>query len=301
MYKICIIGSSDIIEKHLNAAKANKFELLSITSLKKNSKNCIKLKKKFSIKKYYNNWKNCIDESSQQKNICFLVAPRIQDTIKVLNYISKFNKPILVEKPVSIISKKFKEIKLKKNIFVGYNRLFYENIKYLKIIQKSNSLVTVTCAENNKKSFLKNSCHIISILFFLYGKLNLIRLVKNQNSIFCVFKTKNNSIVNLSIIFNTNCRFSINVKSKTQNIELSPIEKLVEYGSIKKLNTKTGKIYFLKIKKIITENNKHFKPGFNEQYKVFKKFCKNKNIKFINTIDFSKKIIKISEKILGKI
>ena len=300
MYKICIIGSSDIIEKHLLAAKANAFKLYSITSLKKKSKNCIKIKKKFSIQKYYTNWKKCIDESSKQKNICFLVAPRIQDNIKVLNYISKFNKPILVEKPISITSKNFRYIKSKNNIFVGYNRIFYKNIKYLKRYSKRNSLISVTCAEKNKKTFMTNSCHIISILLFLYGKLNLIKLIKNKNSIIGIFRCKNNSILNLNIIFNVNCKFSIQIKSQSQNIELSPIEKLTEYGDIKIVKTKIGKLYSLKIKQIIDETNKLYKPGFFEQYRIFKKFCKNPKLKFVNTIGFSEKIIRLSEKLLSK-
>ena len=71
MYKLCIIGSSDIIPKHICAAQKNKFELYSITSLKYNSLNAQKIKKKFKIKKFYSNWKQCVNESAKIKNICF--------------------------------------------------------------------------------------------------------------------------------------------------------------------------------------------------------------------------------------
>ena len=153
----------------------------------------------------------------------------------------------------------------------------------------------------NKKTFMTNSCHIISILLFLYGKLNLIKLIKNKNSIIGIFRCKNNSILNLNIIFNVNCKFSIQIKSQSQNIELSPIEKLIEYGDIKIIKTKIGKLYSLKIKnKQLMKLINFIKPGFFEQYKIFKKFCKNPKLKFVNTIGFSEKIIRLSEKLISK-
>jgi hypothetical protein len=75
---------------------------------------------------------------------------------------------------------------------------------------------------------------------------------------------------------------------------------LTEYGDIKIVKTKIGKLYSLKIKQVIDETSRHYKPGFFEQYRMFKKFCKNPKLKFVNTIHFSEKIIRLSEKLLSK-
>ena len=50
MYNLCIIGSSDIVSKHLTAARNNGFKLYAITSLKHNSNNARNLKRKRFIR-----------------------------------------------------------------------------------------------------------------------------------------------------------------------------------------------------------------------------------------------------------
>ena len=52
MYKLCIIGSSDIIPKHIYAAQKNKFKVHSITSLNFNLMPK-KLKKDLRLKNFF--------------------------------------------------------------------------------------------------------------------------------------------------------------------------------------------------------------------------------------------------------
>ncbi len=298
MYNLCIIGSSDIVSKHLTAARNNGFKLYAITSLKHNSNNARNLKRKFKIKKFFSDWKTCIKTCSKIKNISFLVAPRIEDTIKVLNYISNFDKPIIVEKPISTDIKKLKRIK-NKNFFVGYNRIFYKSVNYIKekyLNKKNRSVLNVLCPEKNKKSFITNSCHIISILIYLFGDLNVQIIKKNKKVILCVLKNKNVHI-NLSVVFNAPANFKIDFFIENTHLKLSPVEELTEYKGLKKIQKKNFNLYKPILTKSINDYDIYLKPGFNAQYKLFKKFCDKKKIKIPNTYNFAEKILKICLKI----
>ena len=303
MYKLCIIGSSDIIPKHICAAQKNKFQIHSITSLKYNSLNAKRIKIKYKISKFYADWRKCIDESSQINNICFLVAPRIEDTVKVLNYIAKFNKPTLVEKPVALNLKNLNKIKNKGN-FVGYNRIFYKTVNYLKTQIKTKKLsekvlVNVVCSERNIKTFVSNSCHIISILIYLFGKLNLKYKKANNKMISCNIENKKVHI-NLSVIFNTPSNFKIEIYSNKSYLNLTPIEELREYKTLKKIKKRNLNIYKPLMRKYIDDYDINLKPGFYYQYKLFKKFCKNQNTNIHNSMDFAKNVISLCEEITKK-
>ena len=65
----------------------------------------------------------------------FLLAPRIQDTPKVLLECSKYNRKILVEKPIANSSNKILKVRNKQNILLVIIN-FYENVKYFKYIVK---------------------------------------------------------------------------------------------------------------------------------------------------------------------
>jgi len=298
MLKLCVIGSSKIIDHHLIVAKKLGFSLYAIASTKKNSLNVKKKFKKFKIKKIFSNHNQLIKETCKLKNTCYLVAPRIKDTVKVLSDLELVNSPILVEKPISIISKKFtKKLIMKKNIFVGYNRIFYETTRYLKTINIKNSLIDVTCPEKNKYSFLTNSCHIISILLYVFNDLKIIKKIKSKQFINVIFKSKRNNYINLCLYYNLKTNFKIEIKNSDFFISQSPIEIIKEYKKIKTIKKRGRNFYYPKLNKNINCDEK-FKPGFMRQMKEFKKFATNKNFKIDNNILFAKKVMKICNQIL---
>ena len=294
MSKLCVIGSSSIISKHLVAAKANKFKLFSISSTRKNSLNSKNLKRKFKIRKYISDWKKCVDESAKNKDVFFLIAPRVRDTIKVLNYVLKYKRPVLVEKPITIFRKNFDKIK-RGSILVGYNRIFYKTVNHLKKYNFKNSLITVVCPEKNTKTFMSNSCHIVSILLYLFNDLKLIKKKKRKNFVFCSLIDKNNNLINFNIVFKTSTNFSIKIKNKETVFELSPIEELKIFKGVKIIKKKNMNIYEPKLKKKIDDYHRIYKPGFYEQFNYFKKI--ERRVK-INSVNFAKKVIALSEKLI---
>ena len=299
MSKLCIIGSSNIVSQHLQAARHVGFSLHSISSLNIKSKNTLILKKQFKIKKVYSDWSQCVEESGKIKDMSFLIAPRIKDTIKVLKKVIKFKKPILVEKPVADDVKYFdKKIDNSQNIFVGYNRIFYKTVNYLKKNLSSLSLINVNCPESNRKTFITNSCHIISILLHCFGDLKIIKKYKRKNHLICILKNSNNVLINLNVVYGSPSNFSILANFKNKKIELSPIEELFVFEKIKLIKKKNYNFYQPIIKKTIKEYGKKFKPGFILQYKEFLKFSQNKRYRIKNNITFAKRVLSLTKEIV---
>ena len=89
--KIAIIGTSEITNKHIDAFKNYKKNIFSISSTRKNSKNLLKFKKKYKIKKIYKNWKEGIQNAKRVKNLAFFITSRVEDNKKILEECCKTN------------------------------------------------------------------------------------------------------------------------------------------------------------------------------------------------------------------
>jgi DNA polymerase III epsilon subunit-like protein len=87
----------------------------------------------------------------------------------------------------------------------------------------------------------------------------------------------------------------IKINDKKKIYKLSPLEKLTIYDKIITKNINGINSYHPNIHRIKLENTK-FKPGFDKQYKEFKKFVKGKVLPKANLV-ISKQIIKLCNKI----
>ena len=207
---------------------------------------------------------------------------------------------ILIEKPVFIKSSEFdKFIKYKNNIFVGYNRIYYKGVDELKkiILKEQPNTISIQCPELNKKNIELNTCHVISILYYLFGSITLIKKLKNKNGIFCIFKSKKNIPIFINISFGSPDNFSFELSFAKHRAILKPIEILTVYNKLNRTKYKNYNVYEPNILKQINEHKEtNLKPGFNEQYSNFKSFLQNKKAKYLNIQD-SKEIILICNKI----
>ena len=297
--KFGIIGTSRITYDHIKVIKVLGHDILFISSTRKKSKKLEALSKKHKIKKIFFNWKEAIKFSKNVKNFNFLITSRINDNFKVLKECIKTNSFIFIEKPVFLKSKDFIKFQKNKKIFVGYNRIFYNNIKKLKkkIWKKKNLNIIVKCPEDNYQNIIKNSCHIFSILKFLFGDLRLILSQKNKNYINCFLKNENNCSFYLSFNMKNTDNFSVEIFDKKKRYVLSPIEYLKVFDKIKIKKITNNYTYSPQTSLTMNEFKENkFKPGFKSQIEEFAEFTRGKKI--VNNINFSKKIVQLCEKIL---
>ena len=147
--KLLIIGSSLIVNEHIKSAIKAGFDLYSLNSTIQNSENEKKYYKKYKFIKKFENWRVALRTVKNDKNIAILLAPRIKDNFKILTKVLEGKNFIFSEKPVSVKQKQLQKlIKFNNRIFVGYNRIFYRNINYLKRINKNPSSEIVKFTEN---------------------------------------------------------------------------------------------------------------------------------------------------------
>tara|TARA_B100000989_G_C19532992_1_gene471312 strand:- start:13289 stop:14194 length:906 start_codon:yes stop_codon:yes gene_type:complete len=301
MFKILFIGSSKIVEEHIKVALELKFKLFSLNSTRLNSKNEFFINKKYKFEKKFNNWKSAVDYSANKKNIVFFIASRIEDTENILKYCSKFKNKIFVEKPITY---KNKIITFNKNIFVGYNRLFFNSLKKINKTYINKFYCNVVISYTIFDEVKMNISHLLSILLYLFGDLKILRKIKNGNNINIILRDKKKNLIFFNILNTSTDSYSINIISKKINYVFKPLEILNIYNSIKRnyFSGNKKKLYVtqLLIKKFNEFESNNFKPGFLNQMINFKNFCYKKNKKIFNNINFANKVINLSHKILKR-
>ena len=301
MFKILFIGSSKIVEEHIKVALELKFKLFSLNSTRLNSKNEFFINKKYKFEKKFNNWKSAVDYSANKKNIVFFIASRIEDTENILKYFSKFKNKIFVEKPITY---KNKIITFNKNIFVGYNRLFFNSLKKINKTYINKFYCNVVISYTIFDEVKMNISHLLSILLYLFGDLKILRKIKNGNNINIILRDKKKNLIFFNILNTSTDSYSINIISKKINYVFKPLEILNIYNSIKRnyFSGNKKKLYVtqLLIKKFNEFESNNFKPGFLNQMINFKNFCYKKNKKIFNNINFANKVINLSHKMLKR-
>ena len=295
--KILIIGSSKIVEEHIKSALYNKIGLYSLNSTRKNSTNEVYLKKKFKFEKNFDDWKLALKSLKNKKNVIIFLAPRIKDNFEILKECIKYKNFIFTEKPISTNLIKLRSLKSGRKIFVGFNRLFYNSIKYLKKNIKKPTSVIVKFTEKKIDQISTNSVHIFAIIIYLFGELKVKNkhIYKSSSTLFTL--SKKGVPIYFSFSKNSPELFSIDINTENKRYLLKPIEILTIYKKIKKKYINGNKrllvpteVPYLKIDEYSTKN---FKPGFINQMKHLKKFVVKKQ-KIFNDISMLKNTLKLA-------
>ena len=231
--RLLIIGSSLIVHEHIKSAIKAGFDLYSLNSTRPNSLNENKIYKKYNFSTKFKNWKDALNSCKNNKDIGILLTPRIKDNFRILKHALKGRNYIFSEKPISRNSNDLKKlIRFNNRVFIGYNRIHYNGVKYLKKNLKNPSSVVIKFTENNFKNIFINSIHIISITNYLFGNIKKIKKIKKNNSITLLSKNKKGTPINFIFTKKSPETFSIDILDNNKRYLLKPLEKLSVYEKI---------------------------------------------------------------------
>lgn len=307
--KLGYIGSGPISNFHIPALRRNNFKVLSLFS-RQNSTRISDFSKKFKLPKPSLNLKDFITKSKEVD--CFVIAIKTEFTQSLLKKIMSLNKPILVEKPGAIYSKDLKILKKNKNkkLFFAYNRRFYYSVSQaLKFVNNHNYTLTnvkIPDSINTWHQFRINGCHVIDLLFFLFGDLKLLNVYstknKNKNGIMFSARSKKDHLISVLLNWGSPDNFEISINADKKKFELKPIE-IGKYYENLKIIQPTKKIplrmYTPETKFTFSpKRNFNIKPGFSEQYKEFYDYIKGKKIKKLCTLNQAIRVLEFIEKII---
>tara|TARA_X000000950_G_scaffold136946_1_gene170221 strand:- start:356 stop:1294 length:939 start_codon:yes stop_codon:yes gene_type:complete len=281
--------------EHAKCLKSLGINISSVIS-SKDSKTVDKFRILFDIKYKFSNYK----EALLHKDIwdAAIICCNEKFIFSYLEKLSKTGKPLLVEKPVTSDFKELKKIIRNKNIRVGFNRRFYNNVSYLKsdlknknvdlvkvCIPESSGLETTKTERALPKLVYSNSIHVFDLLLYLFGDISWLSAVKSkkqENLTSCSVLGVNEKKMNISLDlpFNYPENFSITIYAQKIKYVLKPIETLRVYKGMdiqESTDHTSNRVYKPRLQSLIELKTKDkFKLGLLEQDKSFIEFCSSK-------------------------
>ena len=314
--RIAFIGSGKVSKFHIDAALEAGFTVTAISATDK-SKSALELSKKYSITNYFEQTEELLSSNLYD---CISVVTPPDVSVKLIGLISKKNIPAMIEKPGALDSASLNEYIQIKNIFVSYNRRYYETICELESIKTNNpgvfqfSVIELSDLSSNffldiKDTILNNSVHMLDLLIYLIGKCDLRDPVysKTNHNLNCRIFHADNYTGNINLSFNSKKNTSIEFENFDLNIQISPLERLQKSNSFKIISPELNYAYtkyktvfenLSEPSEIIESGN--LKPGFLGQYSDFYQFCNSgvKPKKLASLAD-AENVLKLAEFIIG--
>lgn len=281
--KLVFIGSGNITPYHIEAARKMNFDLSGVVG-RDYSKSALHLSEKYNIP-YFEKINNLLD---QVKFDCIVVTTPPQETLKIISKLAKTNVPILVEKPVSLSPHSLASILHLQNIFVAYNRRFYNTVRDLKVIHSQSpgffnfyvSEVTFNegdLLESIEQVLYTNTVHMFDLIKFIVGDYELVNIEYhklNHNLVSYIYQNSN-FIGILVVAFNSKRNTSIEFENPFLNISISPLEKSQKYNNLQVIepgadsNIRRYVPVWESTGGAIIEEPSDLKPGFFGQYEEF--------------------------------
>ena len=172
--KIAILGSGKLALEYSKILRKHDISIYACSSSSKKSKSWLKFRKENRSTIFMSNEE--ILKSDKFTHIISCLPHLLQK--KYFERLLKSKKNILIEKPFSFSSLKYKKLikrnkKKLKNKYLAFNRRFYETVNILKKRIEKNDIkyVEVKISENFKNIFHTTDLHLISLIcFFIYLK-----------------------------------------------------------------------------------------------------------------------------------
>ena len=254
--RVLIVGSGFIAEHYLNVISSLK---ISCVVVGRGKKNIDRLRSYFkNIDFFSGGISQYLKKNSIKQFTHFINLANIELCIEITNELIDFGaKNILLEKPGGLEIKELENLDnyaLKKgvNLYIGYNRRFFESVKVLIDLAKEDGGINnisfeftewIHSIDINKYSskvlekwIISNSSHVLDTVFYLIGLPEQIStLTYGKNNIDwhksgSIFIGSGFSVNGIPFSYNTNWnsagRWAIEITTKSKRFYLKPMEKL---------------------------------------------------------------------------
>lgn len=290
LVRFAIIGCGKIAHFHADVIKHLGYNI-DIVVATKNSVNIDSFAKKYAINKKIDGFNSFLRYYKKSKDVadCILVCTPWNVTENVLKKLLPLDVPIMAEKPAALSVKTLNSFRKHntRNLFVAYNRRFYDFIPFLKelIQEKLPICVDILSAEPcemimdtyGKKirdyMLYFYSTHIIDLMFYLFGSIeirNIFQVLRNKkHSWICELYSKRYECpVHMKILMDCPQNSYLKIFFEKEMIEVKPLERMILYDRLENKICEGRRIYTPTIKAQM-ETSATFKPGFLNQMKYF--------------------------------
>jgi hypothetical protein len=242
-------------------------------------------KKIYGVEEFLNYWgesHNAID--------CILVCTPWDVTEEVLRQLLPLDVPVMSEKPAVLSSAGLDYLKEKcetRNLFIAYNRRFYDFVPYLKELMDSEAclcadILSAEPCEVIMKNEGEKICeymlyfytsHVIDLMYHLFGDVTIKNVVGiargRKNSWVCeLYSDKYNCPMQLKILMDCPQNSYFNFFFEKKVVQMCPYEKIVVYNDLKR-REKQGKATYEPVAETEWHTEDTFKPGFLNQMNYF--------------------------------
>lgn len=304
LLKFAFIGCGKIAHFHADVVKYLGHSI-DVVVARKNSVNIDSFAEKYSVKEKLYSIESFLNyyQSADNEIDCILVCSPWDVTEDILKDILTCNLPVISEKPAVLSINRFNQLKQSPNInnlFVAYNRRFYDFIPALKeLLDKEKILCVDILSADPYEMIVKTNgdkiknyifhyytSHVIDFMMYLLGDIkirNIRNLGVNSNKFWLcnLCAVENKYPIEMKILMDCpqNTYFKIFFEKKV--VEIKPFERMVIYDELERKENSTGAVYLPSVQ-VAAETDKTFKPGFLNQMRFFvENFVYKKNLEDI--------------------
>lgn len=296
--KVSFVGCGKVAHFHLQALRQLGIEVISVCG-RQDSENAKFFAKQYDIPRVYSSWSDLL---SNEKPDAFWIVAHWQQIHNLLVPFIETGIPCFFEKPVALTPRKIEEAirvrdRHKTKVLVGYNRRFYDFIAEVKDFISGHEVLAAQVnipelirkyildneLEIIKNLWIYNSAHVLDLLYYLVGDLEIKALYKKNDAGLglpvsfngIMRATKRNFPIHLIANWGTAGNFEIIFYCKGHMVKLSPLEKMSIYSGVQ-VSEPTAQCPIRVFSPILQKESyvdTHFKPGFLRQAQNFIDTC----------------------------
>ena len=315
--RLAIVGSGEIANFHVAAAKSAGFDVVGVAA-RKNSQTVNAFAQTHAIEKV---WSDPTELVASGEWDALILAASTEAIIPLLKQALDVGKPVLVEKPISTSSSELIPlINYEKNVMVGFNRRFYAPVQAAKRFIQSGGPCSIhlqlpESVSYDQKSntwdtkFVRlNSVHGFDLANFLTGGLTIESTIRvgsteDRRGGVVVMSSSRGDICTISANWNAPANFAMTIDRDGERFELRPLEFGTRYQGMQVVEP-TNEIpirrYLPKEVEQFPPDQRSldFKPGFVAQCEALAALVRGEHSETAATINDAYRALLVAEALL---